>query len=283
MQLKKIELKFAQTRFDVKLFGALVVLALLLFSSCAVNREHKKWQLVWADEFDYNGLPNPDKWNYDTLGNSYGWGNNEAQWYTVANPNNVEVKNGILSIIARRENYRNKKYTSTRLTTKHKGDWKYGRIDVKAKMPSGNGTWPAIWMLPTDEVYGEWPNSGEIDIMEHVGSNPDVVLSTSHTKAFNHIIGNQETKNYQLPSATTAFHVYTLEWDEQEWRSYVDGNLYFTYKQVNSDSAAWPYDQRFYLILNMAIGGGLGGTKGIDDSLFPHRFEVDYVRVYKAK
>ena len=263
------------------------VYLILIFSislfSCKIPAKQASWHLVWADEFDKNGLPDASKWNYDTIGNSYGWGNNEAQWYTVANPQNVEIKNGILNITALRENLNGKKYTSTRLTTKNKGDWKYGKIVVRAKMPKGNGTWPAIWMMPTDNVYGEWPKSGEIDIMEHVGSNPDIVLSTSHTEAFNHIIGNQETKNFDLPTATTQFHEFTLEWGENEWRSLVDRKPYFTYKNKGTGSAAWPYNQKFHLILNLAIGGGLGGTKGIDDRLFPHTFSIDYVRVYQRK
>lgn len=260
----------------------LLTLLFLVAASCRVQQNStEKWRLVWSDEFNYRGLPDSKKWNYDTVGNSFGWGNNEAQWYTVANPQNVKVNNGLLQITAIRHDSNGKKYTSCRLTTKNKGDWKYGRIVVRAKMPSGNGTWPAIWMLPTANVYGEWPNSGEIDIMEHVGSNPNVVLSTSHTLAFNHIIGNQETKNFDLPTATTDFHIFTLEWDEREWRSYVDDNLYFTYKNNGTDWKAWPYDQKFHLILNLAIGGGLGGTKGIDDTLFPHTFEIDYVRVYQ--
>ena len=259
----------------------LLFLTCLWAASCKVSQVPKKWKLVWADEFNYAGLPDSNKWNYDTVGNSYGWGNGEAQWYTAGSLNNSIVGNGTLKLVAKKEPISGKNYSSARLTTKNKGDWKYGKIEVRAKLPSGNGTWPAIWMLPTDWTYGEWPNSGEIDIMEHVGSDPDTILSTSHTKKYNHILGTQKGKTRYLRTATTAFHVYSLEWDSNEWRSYVDGNLYFTYKNEKSGSDAWPYDQRFHLILNLAIGGGLGGKKGIDDSRFPHVFEVDYVRVYQ--
>lgn len=242
---------------------------------------HNKWKLVWSDEFNYTGFPNSNKWNYDTVGNNYGWGNNEAQWYTYANQKNAYVNNGTLKITALNENIYGKKYSSARLTTKNKGDWKYCKIEIRARLPKGNGTWPAIWMLPTDWVYGGWPKSGEIDIMEHVGSDPDSVLSTSHSEALNHMIGTQLGKSYYLPIATSQFNVYTLEWEENEWRSFVNGNLYFTYKNNGSGHAVWPYDQRFHLILNLAIGGGLGGRKGIDNNLFPHVFEIDYVRVYQ--
>jgi len=262
----------------------------LFFTHCVNSKKEKadaklastnEWQLVWFDEFDTDGLPDTTRWNYDTLGNEYGWGNNEKQWYTVAKPENCRIENGILVITARREKTGNKEYSSARLTTKNKGDWKYGKIEVRAKLPTGNGTWPAIWMLPTDSKYGGWPKCGEIDIMEHVGFNPDTVFSTVHTGKFNHMIGTQVGKKTGLPTATTDFHVYTTEWEENEIRSYVDGKLYFTFKNNGEGFQAWPFDQPFHLILNLAIGGGLGGKKGIDDSKFPHRFEVDYVRVYQ--
>lgn len=261
----------------------LSLFCLITISTQVVIAQSNHWQMVWSDEFNYAGLPNPRKWNFDTIGNSYGWGNNEAQWYTYANPRNAFVNNGTLKIKAIREKIMGKNYSSARLTTKHKGDWKYCKIEVRAKLPTGNGTWPAIWMLPTEFKYGDWPQSGEIDIMEHVGSDPDSILSTSHTQAFNHSIGTQVGSVIFLKDATTKFHVFSLEWNEQEWRSYVDGKLYFTYKNDGSGAAVWPYDQPFHLILNLAIGGGLGGRKGIDDHLFPHIFEIDYVRVYQKK
>lgn len=263
----------------------LLLLAVLAagFSSASLQAQDKSWNLVWSDEFNYRGLPDASKWNYDTVGNSYGWGNNESQWYTAGKRKNAWVKGGKLTIASLAEPINGKKYSSARLTTKGKGDWKYCRVEVRAKLPSGIGTWPAIWMLPTDNVYGKWPRSGEIDIMEHVGFDPDSVLSTSHTEAFNHMIGTQVGKSTYLPTATTGFHVYALEWDENELRSYVDGRQYFTYKNLHKTSAEWPYDQRFHLILNLAIGGGLGGQKGIDDKAFPHRFEIDYVRIYEKK
>ncbi len=270
----------------------LIVLSIiiLLFSQCVNSTKEKTedkattqddWQLVWSDEFDTDGLPDTLKWNYATKGNSYGWGNNEAQWYTVQDSANCYVKNGILNITANKESISGKNYSSARLTSKGKGDWKYCKVDVRAKLPIGNGTWPAIWMLPSDNTYGNWPKSGEIDIMEHVGFNPDTIFSTVHTEKFNHMIGTQVGKKSGLPTATTEFHTYTLEWDKDEIRSYVDGNHYFTFANNGEGFEAWPFDQPFHLILNLAIGGGLGGKKGIDDSLFPHTFEVDFVRIYQ--
>ncbi|WP_339737462.1 glycoside hydrolase family 16 protein [uncultured Sunxiuqinia sp.] len=268
----------------------LVLLIGVFFSNCAGNKNPnassetgsaETWHLVWSDEFDTDGLPDSTRWNYDTRGNEYGWGNNEKQWYTVANPENSRIENGILFITAKKEPTFGKDYSSARLTTKGKGDWLYCKVEVRAKLPAGNGTWPAIWMLPTENTYGGWPKSGEIDIMEHVGFSPDTVFSTVHTSSFNHMIGTQVGKKIGLPTATTEFHVYTTEWDENEIRSYVDGEHYFTFKNNGEGFEAWPFDQPFHLILNLAIGGGLGGQKGIDDSLFPHIFEVDYVRVYK--
>lgn len=240
-----------------------------------------EWKLVWRDEFSASGLPDTTRWNYATRGNSYGWGNGELQWYTEANPKNATVSEGTLKIVARREETSSKEYSSARLTTQNKGDWKYGKIEVRAKVPSGRGTWPAIWMLPTKNSYGGWPHSGEIDIMEHVGYDPYRVHSTVHTGAYNHVKGTQVGKPYSLPTATTDFQIYTTEWDEEEIRSYVNGELYFTFKNEKTGPEAWPFDQPFHLILNLAIGGGWGGRKGVDNDLFPHVFEIDYVRVYQ--
>ena len=200
------------------------------------------WKLIWSEEFDYTGFPDSTKWSYDTEGNSY---------------------------------------TSARLITKGKGDWLYGRFEIRAKLPTGRGTWPAIWMLPTDWEYGDWPKSGEIDIMENVGYDPDTIVGSSHTEKYNHAIGTQKNAKIACPDCYKAFHVYALEWEEDEYRLYVDDQLYFTFKNEGTGYEVWPYDKRFHILLNLAIGGNWGGQKGIDDSLFPHVFEIDYVRVYK--
>ncbi|MDO4703226.1 MAG: glycoside hydrolase family 16 protein [Tannerella sp.] len=275
----------------------LLAITSLLLSACAGNKEKKErmcdyqtittttgeWLLVWNDEFDYEGLPDTTKWSYDTQGNAWNWGNNEAQFYTADNLDNASVKNGILTITAWKETIENKHYTSARLIMKAKGDWLYGRFEVRAKLPEGKGTWPAIWMLPTDSEYGEWPASGEIDIMENVGYDPNHIVGTAHTQSYNHIKGTQKSGMLFLPTHSTDFHVYALEWEEKEYRLYVDDKLFFTFINEGTGYAEWPFDKKFYLILNLAIGGNWGGKHGIDEALFPHRFHIDYVRVYEKK
>lgn len=241
------------------------------------------WELVWNDEFDYEGLPYSTKWSYDTKGNEYGWGNNEAQHYTSHNPDNAFVENGILTITARIDSMGGKRYTSARLVTTGKGDWLYGRFEIKAKLPSGLGTWPAIWMLPTDWEYGGWPASGEIDIMENVGYDPDTIVGSAHTESYNHLKGTQKSARIYAPTSHTDFHLYALEWDENEYRLYMDDNHYFTFENEGTGFKEWPFDKRFHLLLNLAIGGNWGGKEGIDDSLFPHKFLIDYVRIYKQE
>ena len=239
--------------------------------------------LVWSDEFDYTGLPDPSKWSYDTDGNSGGWGNNEKQYYTSGRLQNSEVKGGFLSINAIKEDYQGFKYTSARLITKSKGDWLYGRIEVKAKLPDGRGMWPAIWMLPTDWAYGDWPKSGEIDIMENVGYDPYVIVASGHTESYYHVIGTQKSNKMTVADCYTNFHVYALEWEASEFRVYVDDALYFTFKNEGTGYKVWPFDKRFHLLLNVAVGGNWGGSQGIDDTIFPRSMIVDYVRVYKTK
>ena len=241
------------------------------------------WEPVWNDEFGYEGFPDPGKWTSDTLGNSYGWGNNEAQFYTFEDTDNATVSDGTLKITARREKVGGKEYTSARLVTKGKGDWKYARVTVRAKLPGGTGTWPAIWMLPTDSPYGGWPETGEIDIMEQVGYNPSEVFSTAHTGKYNHVRGNQWSGTLDLPDCTDTFHDYTLEWDEYSWRTYIDGQPVYAFWNEQEGYLSWPFDQKFHLILNLAIGGNLGGKHGIDNSSFPHTMEVDYVRVWQRR
>ncbi len=237
--------------------------------------------LMWSDEFDYSGLPSPTKWSYDTAGNAGGWGNNEKQFYTQARLKNAEVKDGYLNITARKEEYKGFQYTSARLVTKGKGDWLYGRMEIRAKIPDGRGMWPAIWMLPTDWAYGGWPASGEIDIMENVGYDPFVIVASAHTEKYNHSIGTQKNATINIPTCYSEFHVYTLEWEIKEYRVYVDDRLYFTFKNEGTGYKVWPYDKRFHLLLNVAVGGNWGGIQGIDDTVFPRTMVVDYVRIYQ--
>jgi beta-glucanase (GH16 family) len=252
-----------------------------ILGSCQENRDRK---LVWSDEFDQQGAPDPAKWDYD-LGdgcpNSCGWGNNELEYYTK-DPKNVRVENGRLIIEAHRDSLGGKAYTSTRIVSRQKGDWTYGRIEVKAKLPRDKRTWPAIWMLSTDWKYGGWPESGEIDIMEHVGYDPGVIHGTIHTEAYNHLKGTQKEGKITVADAQDAFHVYAIDWTENKIDFFVDEQLYHTVtRDPKDDFKGWPFDQRFHLIMNIAVGGNWGGAQGVDDNIWPQRMEVEYVRVYE--
>lgn len=240
-----------------------------------------EWQFgttpVWTDEFSTNGTPDNTKWGYDVGGN--GWGNNELQYYTEGL--NSTVSNGTLKIEARKETYFSRNYTSSRMVTKNKGDWLYGRFEVKAKLPKGRGTWPAIWMLPTDWAYGGWPNSGEIDIMEHVGYDQNRVHITVHTKAFNHTLNTQKSANTLVNTASDEFHLYRIDWTSYGVRGYIDGEKNFEF--LNNQGGGfeyWPFDKKFHLLLNIAVGGSWGGAQGVDDAVFPATMEVDYIKVY---
>jgi len=245
--------------------------------------DEKEWQLVWSDEFKESGLPDSTKWIYDTEGNSANWGNNEAQCYTVGRKENARVENGGLAITAIREDLEGKKYSSARLITK--AVWQYGRIEVRAKLPNGRGTWPAIWMMPGGWSFkdGHWPDVGEIDILEHVGHDLNVIHASAHSRDYQWQRGNQKTAIVTVPDATENFHNYILEWSAEIIKISVDDNCYFTYKNEGLGETKWPYNKPFYLILNVAIGGAWGNAKGIDDAAFPQTMYVDYVRIYQKK
>lgn len=240
------------------------------------------YELVWSDEFDTDGPLDASKWGWDIGGS--GWGNNELQYYTGTG-GNAWNEAGKMVIEARMESLGGRQYTSARVVSRNKGDWKYGKIEVSAKLPTGVGTWPAIWMLPTDWRYGQWPRSGEIDIMEHVGKDQNKVHASIHTNFYNHSIGTQRSGSRIIPTASTEFNVYTVEWlpdqilfffnDVQVYR--FKPSLYIDCPKFNE----WPFDQRFHLLLNIAIGGNWGGPN-VDDSMFPVRMEIDYVRVYQS-
>ena len=240
------------------------------------------YELVWSDEFDYEGRPDDTKWDYDT--GASGWGNHELQYYTRGD--NAEVKDGLLTITACKEKKEGAEYTSTRLISKGKGDWLYGKFEIRAKLPYGKGTWPAIWMLSTDWNYGGWPNSGEIDIMEHVGYDQDVVHYSIHTLSYYHSIGTQKTATSKVKGASEDFHVYGLEWLPDKMIFTVDGEKTFTYEPTKYKSTPtwkeWPFDKRFHLLLNIAVGGDWGGQRGVDEDIWPQTMEVDYVRVYQS-
>jgi beta-glucanase (GH16 family) len=269
---------------------ALLILGAASLQACVENNplppdpRDGDWRLVWSDEFDNDGLPDSRKWSYDVGG--HGWGNNELQHYTDARLENARVEGGRLIIEARREAMAGKEYTSARLVTRERGDWLYGRVEVRAKLPSGRGTWPAIWMLPTEWRYGGWPASGEIDIMEHVGHRPDVVHATVHTDAYNHVRRTEVGAEIVVSDARSAFNTYSIEWSPEEIKASVNGQHYFTFEneRLTNDDAnfrQWPFDQPFHLILNIAVGGDWGGAQGVDPAIWPQRMEIEYVRVYQ--
>jgi len=239
--------------------------------------------LIWSDEFDTPGLPDPTKWSYDVGGG--GWGNNELQYYTQEDPDNARVDGGILIIEVHEETSPplnafggTRDYTSARLVSKSKGDWQFGRFEIRAKLPAGRGTWPAIWMRPTGQAYGGWPRSGEIDIMEHVGFDMNKIYGSLHNTNRNG--ADAVGESIVVPDVDTTFHVYALEWRPGEIRWFVDDTLYQTATDPGIGIESWPYDQPFYLLMNIAVGGDWGGIEGVDPDIWPQRMEVDYVRVY---
>jgi len=267
----------------------------LVVAAAATHADAGEWKLVWSDEFDKAGLPDAAKWGYET-----GFiRNNERQYYTRARSENARVENGMLIIEARKEKYKNPggstaangrggsrgredaNYTSASLTTDGKAAWTYGRIEVRAKLPSGRGTWPAIWTLGTNIGEVGWPACGEIDIMEFVGFEPGVVHANIHTRKYNHVRKTGKGDKISIADASEAFHVYAVEWDAQKMDFFVDDRKYFTFRNEGSGPDGWPYDKEQYLKLNLAIGGDWGGQKGVDDGIFPQRYTIDYVRVYQ--
>jgi beta-glucanase (GH16 family) len=245
--------------------------------------EPEGWDLVWSDEFNYTGLPDSNSWAYDVGG--HGWGNQEKQYYTESRAENARVENGILIIEARKELMDTNKFTSARLVTRGKNEWLYGRFEIRAKLPQGIGTWPAIWMLAAKQSYGDsyWPHNGEIDIMEHVGFNQGHIHASTHSLKYFWQIGTQRTDTTYAPDVSDTFHNYTLEWFPEKIVVYMDDKLYFTSANDSTGWEAWPFDKPFYLILNIAVGGAWGGQKGVDENIWPQRMEVDYVRVYRKK
>lgn len=243
----------------------------------------QQWKLIWGDEFNYNGLPDSLKWNYDIGGN--GWGNNEKQFYLAKSLENSFVKNGVLHIVALKKVHDNLQYTSAKLTTYQKKLFKYGKIEISAKLPSGKGSWPAIWMLPeTIQTKAEkWPTCGEIDIMEHVGKSPSVIHTSLHSELYNHIKQTQISHFDTIKNVFDTFHKYALEWDEKSIKFYIDDTLFLKSTKGQdgrvTSNKGWPYNKPYYLILNLAIGGNWGGE--IDDSIFPNEMLIDYVRVFK--
>jgi len=240
------------------------------------------YSLAWHDEFDTDGLPDSANWVYDTEANATGWYNNELQYYAVARLANSHAVAGVLYITATREalttasDYGGQQYTSARLITRGKASWTYGYFEIRARLPCGQGTWPAIWMLGTAD---NWPASGEIDIMEQPGQQPTLIEGTIHNSATAGTSGDGATTT--LSDACSAFHNYEMTWTADKIVIAVDGKAYHTYGNPGTGTAAWPFNASQYLLLNLAIGGDMGGK--VDDSIFPRSMQVEYVRVYQKK
>ncbi len=254
---------------------------ILCFVGCSTSQKTADagdWKLSWSEEFNYTGLPDSNKWSYDAGG--HGWGNNELQYYTHAAITNAEVSNGSLKIKALRQKMDNREYTSARMVTRGKADFTYGKIEIRAKLPPGRGLWPAFWMLGMNVGKEGWPGCGEIDIMEHVGFEKDSVFGTVHTKAYNHIKGTQKGSKAFIGNPYDAYHLYSIEWTPEKMDFFLDSQLFYHFLNEHKTTAEWPFDSSFYLLLNIAIGGNLGGKQGVDPTVFPATLEVDYIRVY---
>ena len=228
--------------------------------------------LVWSDEFDTPGSPDASKWGYDIGTGSGGWGNNELQYYTNRSQN-VVVSGGTLKINLLKETFSGSNYTSARMLTKDKFSVKYGKIEARAKLPAGLGTWPAIWMLGNNITSAGWPACGEIDIMEHRGSELNKIWGSLHYPGRSG--ANPDGSTVMINNATTEFHKYAVEWNASSIKFYVDDALYYTF----ANSAAVPYNQNFFILLNVAMGGNFGGN--VDPNFSNATMEVDYIRVYQ--
>lgn len=291
-----INVKDGKINIALKAIIGKPVLSGLILRHSNPRRKQHHWSLFWHDEFSIDGHPNPDKWSFNRW--PAGKVNREDQVYTDR-PKNARVENGKLIIEAHRENYRNGHYTSARLHSHGKGDFLYGYAEVRAKIPAGQGTWSAIWMLPSDpflystsckknedwqgsSTCDAWPNSGEIDIMEHVGYDMNNIHGTVHNRAY-------YWKNWQQRKASIigneidqSFHTYAVQWSPENIIVYYDDTPYFFYTNESTGWQAWPYDHPYHIVLNLAIGGDWGRAGGpIDNSIFPTRMEVDYVRIYR--
>jgi len=252
----------------------LLVLVLLL----AVYAPAATWEMVWSDEFNAAGVPDPNKWDYEE-----GYiRNKEKQYYTKSRPENARVEGGFLVIETRKDGFEGHAITSASLHTRKKASWRYGRIEVRAKLPTGKGMWPAIWMLGINRQIG-WPACGEIDIMENVGFDPLKIHANAHTKAYNHVLGTNKGDRIEVSNPAKHFHVYAIEWFEDRIDFFVDKTKYFTFRNEGTGNDVWPFDKPHYLILNAAYGGSWGGQKGTDDSILPQKYYIDYVRVYQTK
>lgn len=272
-----------------------MMLTLSLSKKKPTSDKGSKYQLVWSDEFDGDGRPDSTKWNFE-----YGFIRNVEKQYYTDRLKNARVENGFLILEAHKEKYINEAfkskdekyykfnidsadYTAPSLSTKGLGEWTYGKFEIRAKLPEGVGLWPAIWMLGENYKDLGWPKCGELDIMEHVGFDKDSVFATIHTQAYNHMKGTQKGKSIFIDKPYDSFHIYAMEWTPEKIDFLLDGKVYNHIENEHKSTDEWPFDQNFHLKINIAIGGMLGGRKGIDDRVFPQQMLVDFVRVYQYK
>jgi beta-glucanase (GH16 family) len=271
--------------------AALVTLLLSPASGCAETRTPAAptpppapavtappgFTLVFSDEFEVPGSLDPAKWSYEI-----GYVRNHEKQYYTSRSENVRAEGGMLVIEGRKEAYLGYGYTSASINTLGRFELRYGRVEVRAKLPTGRGAWPAIWMLGTSRAQVGWPACGEIDIMENVGFDPLRIHASVHTAAYNHTLGTQKTASVTIARPWDDFHVYATEWYPDRVEVSLDSQRYFTFRNEGTGARTWPFDKPQYLLINLAIGGSWGGQQGIDDAPFPKRYLVDYVRVYRG-
>jgi len=284
------------------LFNRIIIVFVLgITLSCTDNGNENisgRYELVWSDEFNSQEILDSTKWKYET-----GYlRNNEKQYYTVSN---VKIENGNLIIEAKKEKVKNKdfgtkkyndkswlkyiskidssKYTSGSVSTEELAEWTYGKIVVRAILPKGVGMWPAIWMLGENKSQVGWPSCGEIDIMEHVGYDRDSIFGTIHSQSYNHMKGTQKGKSIYINNPYSKYHNFSIVWSPEKIDFLLDDTVYNSFSNEHKSTDEWPFDQKFYLKINLAIGGYLGGKEGIDNTVFPQKMIVDYVRIYQLK
>jgi len=278
LNFKKIIMNLKNKLNIKKIF---VVSSVLMMLSCSTDQKQKvitKTQLVMSEEFNIDGAPDPSLWSYNLGTGSNGWGNNELQYYTDR-PENVVVEGGMLKITALKAPYMGSSYTSARILTKGKFEQKYGRIEARIKLPLGKGLWPAFWMLGANSDTVTWPQCGEIDIMEYLGSKPTSMFGSVHGPGYSG--GAAISKSFSLPNDRfeNDFHIFGIEWGENYINYYVDDVLYNQITPANV-TGEWVFNQPFYIILNMAVGGNFPGSPN-SETVFPQTMIIDYVRVYQ--
>jgi beta-glucanase (GH16 family) len=254
---------------------------ILIFLISSISISAQKYVQVWGDEFNTPGLPDSTKWTFE----KGKLRNNELQYYTVKRLENCRIEDSVLIIETRKEKYEGADYTSADIISRGIGDWKYGKFEIRAKVPGGKGTWPAIWMMPTYETYGGWPRSGELDIMEYIGVEPQNFYFTTHFEGIN---SNGHGSNGSGPQKVVRnpyneFITFVAIWTPEKIEWWANDRKIHEYKKPADDYRVWPFDKEFYMILNLAYGGTWGGYDGVDDTKLPHQFQIDYVRVYQLQ